>query len=170
MRPRATVGRAAGMIRSLSHGARPWLARLYRRVEGNAAIEFAFAVPFLLLLLSGAYDFGRGFNEKLRLDGAARAGAQYALYNYDKVEDSAGVIQAARDDADDTAGLLTVTPVYYCTCLDATPVACGGSCTGGEVPLRYIQVHVSRTFDLMFDYPLIADPLVIQGHAELRLR
>lgn len=160
----------AGMIRSLCHKSRSWLACFYRCGDGNIAVEFAFVLPILLLLAAGAFDFGMGFNEKLRLEGAARAGAQYALYNGDKAEDSAGVIQSARDDANDTAEVLTVTPVYYCTCLDGSQIACDGSCAGGEVPLRYIQVDVSRTLDLMFDYPLISDPLVIQGHAEMRLR
>ena len=170
MHPWLTARGGAGMIRSLSHKSRPWLARFYRCVGGNVAVEFAFVLPILLLLAAGAFDFGQGFKEKMRLEGAARAGAQFALYNSGKVDDSAGVIQSARDDADDTAGVLTVTPVYYCTCLDGTPLACGGSCAGGEVPLRYIQVDISRNFELMFDYPLISDPLVIRGHAELRLR
>lgn len=170
MHPWLTARGGARMIRSLSHRSRPWLARFCRCAGGYIAVEFAFVLPVLLLLAAGAFDFGQGFKEKLRLEGAARAGAQYALYNSNSIEGSAGVIQSVRDDADDTAGVLTVTPVYYCTCLDGVPLACGGSCAGGEVPLRYIQVDVSRNFELMFSYPLISDSLVIQGHAELRLR
>ena len=158
------------MIRSLSRRAGLRMARLHRSNRGNVAVEFALVLPFLILLVSGVYDLGRAFTEKLKLDGAARAGVQYALYNHDKAEDKPGVIQSVRDDAEYSDGVLTITPVYYCTCLDATPIACGEGCAGGEVPLRYIQVDVSRSLDLMFDYPLITDPATIQGHAELRLR
>lgn len=155
-----------------------WFVRNLRRARsslrlskcGNVAVEFAFVLPFLLLLVSGTYDFGRAFAAKLTLDGAARAGAQYALYNHDKAEDTAGVIQTVRDDAGETEQTLTVTPDYYCTCVDGTAVACSGSCGGGEVPLRYIKVDVSRPFELMFDYPLVTNPMTLEGYAELRLR
>lgn len=123
-----------------------------------------------MLLVMGAYDFGRGFTEKLRLNSAARAGAQYALQGYNLVEDNSGVIQSARDDAEDGGGTLTVTPRYFCTCLTGGEIPCGTSCTGGEVPMRYIEVDVSGPFEFMFDYPMTSGTMTLQGHAELRLR
>jgi len=59
-------------------------------VGGNVGVEFALVLPFLLMLTVGAYDFGQGFIEKLRLTSAARAGAQFALYNADKLENTCG--------------------------------------------------------------------------------
>ncbi len=149
---------------------RRWLAPLIRCVDGNISVELALVLPFLLLLVMGAYDFGRGFTEKLRLNSAARAGAQYALEKYNKIEDTSGVIQSARDDAEDVNNTLTVTPRYFCTCLTGGEIACGTSCTGGEVPMRYIEVDVSGPFELMFDYPMTSGSMTLQGHAELRLR
>jgi TadE-like protein len=146
------------------------LASLIRCVRGNISVELALVLPFLLMLVMGAYDFGRGFTEKLRLNSAARAGAQYALEKYNEVEDAAGVIQSARNDAEDVNNTLTVTPRYFCTCLVGGEIACGTSCGGGEVPMRYIEVDVSGPFELMFDYPMTSGPTTLQGHAELRLR
>lgn len=157
-------------LRSLITSSQHWLAPLNRCVRGNISIEFALVLPFLLLLVMGAYDFGRGFAEKLRLNSAARAGAQYALSHYNMVSDVNGVIQSARDDADDLDGTLSVTPRYYCTCLTGGEIACGTSCSGGEVPMRYIEVDVAGPFELMFDYPMTSGSMTLQGHAELRLR
>jgi hypothetical protein len=149
---------------------RRWLALLYRGVSGNISVEFALVLPFLMMLVMGTYDFGRGFTEKLRLNSAARAGAQYALHNYNMVGDNAGVVQSARDDAEDVGGTLDVTPRYFCTCLTGGEVPCGTSCTGGEVQLRYIEVDVNGPFEFMFDYPMSSGSMTLQGHAELRLR
>ena len=147
-----------------------WLATLYRCVSGNISVEFALVIPFLMLLVMGAYDFGRGFTEKLRLNSAARAGAQYALSNYNMVEDENGVRQSARDDAEDVDEVLQVDPNYICRCLDDVVLDCGEPCTGGEVPMRYIEVDVSGPFEFMFDYPMTTGSMTLQGHAELRLR
>jgi hypothetical protein len=147
-----------------------WLAPLYRCVSGNISVEFALVIPFLMLLVMGAYDFGRGFTEKLRLNSAARAGAQYALANYNKDTNALynGVEQSAQEDAQD--GSLYVDPNIYCKCLDDVVLDCGEPCTGGEVPMRYIEVDVSGPFEFMFDYPMTTGSMTLQGHAELRLR
>jgi len=157
-------------LHTLFMKSRRWLAPLYRCVSGNISVEFALVLPFLMMLVMGAYDFGRGFTEKLRLNSAARAGAQYALQKYNMVGDDAGVIQSARDDAEDVNDTLNVTPRYFCTCLTGGGIPCGTSCAGGEVPMRYIEVDVSGPFEFMFDYPMTSGSMTLQGHAELRLR
>jgi len=76
------------MIRLPSHYARFISARFVRSARGNASVELAFILPFLLLLATGSYDLGRAFIEKLRLNGAARAGTQYALQLGDTSQDA----------------------------------------------------------------------------------
>jgi hypothetical protein len=150
----------------------PRLARFGLSARGNISIEFALVLPFLLLLVMGAYDFGRGFTEKLRLNSAARAGAQYALAHYNKNTGSlyVGVEQSAQDDAEDVDQILQVDPNIYCKCLDDVVMACGSPCGGGEVPMRYIEVDVSGPFEFLFDYPMTTGSMTLTGHAELRLR
>jgi hypothetical protein len=110
--------------------------------------------------------------EKIRLNSAARAGAQYAIANSNEAESFIidGVRQSARDDAQDPA--LDVHPNPYYKCLDGTEInpQNGDTCSGGEVPMRYIEVDVSGPFEFLFDYPMTTGSMTLQGHAELRLR
>lgn len=58
-------------------------SRLRRRGyrSGSAAIEFAIVLPLLLLVLSGATDFGRFSYSTIALANAARSGAAYGSMN-----------------------------------------------------------------------------------------
>jgi Flp pilus assembly protein TadG len=141
-----------------------------RSVRGNISVELALVLPFLLLLVMGAYDFGRGFTEKLRLNNAARAGVQYALAHPQAADNELmnGATQSAQEDAED--GTLAVVPNIYRKCLDDVVVLPTESCSGGEVPMRYIEVDVSKPFELMFDYPMTTGSMTLTGYAELRVR
>jgi len=56
------------------------LAARYRRAEGGQAlVEFALIMPFLLLLLVGIVEFGRGWNLHQVVTDAAREGARKAV-------------------------------------------------------------------------------------------
>jgi Flp pilus assembly protein TadG len=46
--------------------------------RGMALAEFAVALPLLVVLVYGIFDFGGAFNLKQKLDNAAREGARYA--------------------------------------------------------------------------------------------
>src|SRR5579859_4431683 len=53
------------------------LSRL-RRTEAAALIEFAVALPLLVVLVVGIFDFGGAFNLKQELNNAVREGAHFA--------------------------------------------------------------------------------------------
>ena len=56
------------------------LAARFRRAEGGQAlVEFALIMPFLLLLLVGIVEFGRGWNLHQVVTDAAREGARKAV-------------------------------------------------------------------------------------------
>lgn len=44
--------------------------------RGAVAVEFALVLPVLVLLLFGIIEFGRGYNAKVEITGAAREGAR----------------------------------------------------------------------------------------------
>lgn len=48
---------------------------------GQGLVEFALALPVLLLILLGLADFGRAFYYTTAISNAARAGAEYAAKN-----------------------------------------------------------------------------------------
>ena len=56
--------------------------------RGQALVEFALALPLLLLLVFGVLEFGRAFKIKIVLTNAAREGTHYFMY--DKADYLAG--------------------------------------------------------------------------------
>ena len=46
--------------------------------EGSQIVEFAVAMPLLVVFVVGIFDFGEAFNDKLKLNGAVREGARVA--------------------------------------------------------------------------------------------
>jgi Flp pilus assembly protein TadG len=50
---------------------------LLRKTEAAAIIEFAVALPLLVVLVVGIFDFGGAFNLKQELNNAAREGARF---------------------------------------------------------------------------------------------
>ncbi len=149
---------------------RRWLGRHWRCADGNLSVELALVLPILVLLALGTYDFGRAFQEKHRLAGAARAGAQYAIQNPGS-DDVAGVVQSARNDAADTANTLGVTARYYCTCPTSGELTCGDPCpTATESSLTYVDVDVQQTLALLFAYPGVSDAVQLHGNVQMRVR
>ncbi len=52
-------------------------SRLLRGTEAAALMEFAVALPLLVVIAVGVFDFGAAFNLKQKLNNAAREGARY---------------------------------------------------------------------------------------------
>jgi Flp pilus assembly protein TadG len=61
-----------------------------RAQEGIAAVEFAFVVPVLLILLMGIVDVGQMLFAYYELDQAVAAGAEYAVLNAANVSSTNG--------------------------------------------------------------------------------
>ena len=54
------------------------MMRLFHRSDGSQLVEFAVALPLLVVFVVGIFDFGQAFNIKLKLNGAVREGARLA--------------------------------------------------------------------------------------------
>ena len=54
------------------------LAKLGHRTEGSALLEFAIVLPLLVVFIVGIYDFSGAYNQKQKIEHAARAGAEIA--------------------------------------------------------------------------------------------
>jgi Flp pilus assembly protein TadG len=59
----------------------PVRRRILTAVEGAQLLEFALALPFLLVIVIGIIDFGGAFNLKQKMTNAAREGARMAISN-----------------------------------------------------------------------------------------
>lgn len=63
--------------------------RLSDCVQGSQIVELAIALPFMMVLLVGIFDFGQAFNTKQKINTAAREAARYGA-NQSTLDWSAG--------------------------------------------------------------------------------
>jgi Flp pilus assembly protein TadG len=153
---------------------RSWLSRLlggriWGRLgeKGAAAAEFVVILPFLLVMLSGTWDFGRALHETARLQSAARAGVQYGAQSQTTATNNAAIIAAARADANDTSNSLSIVPTRVCGCANGTTIACTSTCAGNAPPFTYVRVTVQGPYSTIVSYPFIGNPITLQRTVEM---
>ena len=152
----------------------PLLATAFRVcARGSVAVELALLAPVLAGVLIGIVDIGTYINQKMQLQSAARAGAQYAIQSDGNAEDTAGIFDVVAAASNMDAGF-TVTSVAFCGCADGTETTvsttgCGGTCAGGDSPALSVRVTVSNTFTPIFPYPGLPDSVDLQGQTSLRV-
>lgn len=149
-----------------------WIARgigaMRRATSGSFSVEMALAVTALLVLAVGSYDFGRFAMAKARLSSAAHAGAVYGIQDLSTTTDSAGIAQAARLDANDSA--LSVGSRLVCSCATGGEVPCGGTCDDGLSVPAYVEVTVQDRLEFMFSYPGVPQSINLSSTNWLRYR
>lgn len=159
----------AGMTRLKAAAQR--MASFWRReTRGNITIEFGFLIPILVMMAIGAYDFGRLGHEKIVMTSAARAGAQYGIQDFSTAGDLNGMIQAARNDANDLNNNLDIAVRQFCTCNDGSENSCSLPCGDGSFPMMSVDVTVQNNVDLLFPYPGITSPRQVATQAVMRVR
>ena len=144
--------------------------RFFRATGGAAALELAIVAPVALMMLMGAWDFGRALQVSSRLANAAYAGAQYGAQDADHAADAAGIESAALDDAGDRSVGVTVTAARACECPDGVPIACSASCGAAGDPQLYVTVLVESDHETLFPYPFIENPMRLSRQAVMRAR
>jgi Flp pilus assembly protein TadG len=122
-----------------------------RSESGQAVLEIALFMPFLLLFLVGAIDLGRLSQFDTKLTSGARAGAQYGSLNLETADDSTGMTTAAQNDMTGMTGI-TVSPSKYCTCVGGGTTTCTGTACSSSHRLLYVSVTVTGTFHPLFKY------------------
>lgn len=132
-----------------------------RGSRGQAMVEFAFALPVLLLMTFAAIEFGRAFHVYLAASNGAREGARQGVV-HSRCIDSTGVTAASiqakiRQSTDAAAAWANVTPVVSYYNLSPTPAA-----VVTPMPGNLIKVQVSIPYQPMT--PLVG-PII--GHTVL---
>lgn len=142
-----------------------------RSQRGSSAVELAFILPMILALTLGAFDFGLGYFEKVKLAAAARAGVQYAMHNNFSTDEQTrlAVEQSVRDDAGDDGGALTVAANYFCECDDGTAIVCTDSCPGNVRPFTFVRVSVQTLYEPLFNYPGVPETITIREQVDSRI-
>lgn len=147
--------------------------------EGNTAVEFALAAPILITLAFGAFDYGRAYVEGVRMNGAARAGAQYALYEPTNWTDGTTMERTALEEyvghalTDSQMAALSVSAAAnnFCACTAGTTLACTDTCPGGGAPGRFVRVTLNGAVPLTLPYPWSSNgEAPVDGEAVVRVR
>lgn len=161
---------------------------LSRRDRAVSALEFVLVMPVLLLIMVGIADFGNALQQSIRLESAARAGAQVAFTRpVDTVTNqndaNAAIIRAAVRAklpewpvAANCSGAATngvcIAVQGWCQCPagnDVSPLR-GFNCSSDNPPCedfhRYTSISVTRNYE-----PLLFVPTqVLRGNVEIRIR
>jgi Flp pilus assembly protein TadG len=90
-------------------------------------MEFALLAPIFALIAIGAYDFGNAVQTSMRLERAARAGAQFALVHPRNLEGIKAAAIAAWPDLRDQDVPI---PTEQCRC-GSTTISCTDPCNAG---------------------------------------
>lgn len=140
--------------------------RIARGKEANSLFETALTLPFLLLLLIGAADFGKAYYVALGVASAAEAGALYGIQN---PTDTSGMMAASRADAADIQQF-SATAAYGCQCSDGSSAtsSCSSVPTCSLNVVNYVQVDTSATYTTILNYPGIPAQMVLRGTARMR--
>ena len=130
--------------------------------RGNALIEFGFAAPMLMLLLSAVVDFGRVFYYTDAAVSAARAGAQYGIQGAANFGNYAGMQLAAQTDAQGIQNFSAAATSY---CQDSSGMNVGCTTSGAK---GYVKVTTAITYNLLVAWPGLPNPLPVGGAAIMR--
>lgn len=142
-------------------------ASIRRATRGSAMVELALAISLLCILLAAVMEFSRLFYFSIAVNGAARAGVQYASQDPANASDYTGMQTAALNESSNIAGL-TATATEFCQCPDGTATTCGGS--GCSKVRTYVSVSTSAPFHTLGIYPGIPNSITMNGQASMRVR
>jgi Flp pilus assembly protein TadG len=144
--------------------------------KGQSAVEFAFIVPVLVLMLVIISDLGRIFFISIAVNDAARAGAQYGSQTNTTAADSAGMVSEASADSANIPNLNTPT-ASQCTCGTPNPPtapACSTLsqtyCADASSNAVFVIVNTSATFNTILNYPGVPSPITLQAQAIMQVQ
>jgi Flp pilus assembly protein TadG len=146
------------------------MVRLLRGDAGAGAVEFAIGATLLAGLLIPLIDLGMGFYQKMQVQDAAQAGAQYALahgWNSTAIENAVTSATALSSISASPA------PVRNCGCPQGTSVTsstCGGTCAGGQSVGTYVTVSAQATYTPLIPYPVLGQSVALTAQATVRIQ
>lgn len=142
---------------------RSGLRRAFRDRRGVSALEFVLVLPLLTLILIAAGDLGNALQQSIRLENAARAGAQYA-FSYPS--DTNGITSQVQNTLIGWNDVTVATPTLRCVCPSDASVNCANEDACATVTEEYLTVSVTRPHTPL----LITRVSSLEGRAEVRLR
>ncbi len=144
------------------------LSRLGRCRSGVSAVEFGVIAPAMIVLLAGLVDVAGAMQQTIRLENAARAGAQYAM---SFPENTAGIMAATAASLGGTGATVAVVPAY-CACPGGSPavVSCEGTPCAGAPAGVYVGITITRPYAAIIGIGGYVLPSTLSGSAVARVR
>lgn len=147
-----------------------------KETRGAAAVELAAALPFLLMLIVGAVEYGNGFALQIDLEQAAQRAVELALVRPPTANDTTQLAHI-RSEAEATSGQSTANVLVelYRDCDDVKTTPYGTACASGQRSADYVRVRIQGTYTRLLDWQKFqggasgATPMV-SGEANVRIR
>jgi Flp pilus assembly protein TadG len=142
--------------------------RVARDSGGLAAVEFAFVLPVLALILAGLIDYSRLASQRMQVRAAAQSGADYVLrYGWDDAAVRLSImgstkLQVAPEPA----------PKLVRGCLSDTQIVetTAELCPSGIKSGTYVTASARANFKPLMPWPGIVVPDTIHGSAFARVQ
>lgn len=141
-----------------------WVRRSVRREAGAVAVEFAFVVPVLLVLLFGIISYGILFSQQLALNNGVRQGARLAVVegSTPAMKSCGGVATEVQNatgpaigmDTDDIDVTVLRTSSDPCGTGDPTTVVCTNSIDSATNVQQSIIVTANYQASLLLPIPV----------------
>jgi Flp pilus assembly protein TadG len=144
--------------------------RCLQPTGGQALVETALTLPFLLLIMVGGLELGRVAYAAIEVSNAASAAVQYGAQTNGTAQDNAGITTAAQADAANLSGLVA-TPSLALACSDGTKptYALGSTLQNTDCPGATIETVLTVTTQInlntLFHFPGIPSTLTLHGRA-----
>jgi len=139
---------------------------------GSAAAEFALALPVVILIAVGIFDYADAVNINTKLYSAARAGIQYGVYH---PSDTAG-IRAAATAATNDSSMTVGTPSAVCKCISTSTgaigsaVSCTSACAAGSTLGHFLTLSTSQSYTPLISYEGLGAELTMSGSAQMQVQ
>ena len=130
--------------------------RLGNGERGQSLVEMAIVLPLLLLILAGAVDLGRAFNNYIIVTNASREGARFASR---LPLDSTGILNATKQEAANSGITLTDSQI---TVVPTPPPPPGGIPAGAP-----IRVSITYPFSTIMGGLVGAETITLTASTEM---
>ena len=162
---------------------------LRRKDRGVSALEFTLVTPLVLFIMTAVADFGNALQQALRLESAARAGAQVAFTRpgdtqFNNNDPNAALVRtavlnslsgwpAASTCSSGVGSGVCVSYTAWCQCPQAGNAANTSfafNCSADNPPCEDIQRYASVTVTRNYTRLLVVPLSTLRGNVEIRIR
>jgi Flp pilus assembly protein TadG len=164
LKPKARCSRSVGV----------GLFMAVSNASGQALVEAALVLPFLLLMILGALETGSIAYNAIEVENAAEAGALYGSMNRANAANTTAIETAATNDASNMLSV-TATATTSCACQTSagtlTTLACTAttSCVSPNQVVEWVNVVTAAKVTPMFQLPGLPATLPLSGNATMRV-